>query len=79
MPEPPRPALPPRVLSTADAARYLGVCAGTFRKHVAPQLRQVRAGARVGYDRQQLDAWIEGGPPAVAAMTRPDANPWPVA
>lgn len=45
----------PRLLRIDEAARYLGVSATTVRKLVAP----VKLGARVLWDRRDLDAFVD--------------------
>src|SRR5437667_3499740 len=50
-----------RLLSTACAARYLGVSVWTVRRLVyAGELPAQRRGRRMRFDKKDLDRWIEG-------------------
>ena len=53
------PALAPRLLSLAEAARYCGVSKETFLAHVRPQVGPVPIGARILWDRHALDRWLD--------------------
>jgi len=37
----------------------LGVAETTFRRHIRPQLRKIKVGACVFYDKIDLESWIE--------------------
>jgi excisionase family DNA binding protein len=52
---------PPGLLTAREAARYLGVSAGTLFNHTAPRghIRSIRIGAAVRYSKADLDAAIE--------------------
>jgi excisionase family DNA binding protein len=52
----------PRLLNTAEAARYLGVSAGTlvaWRFHSRYRLPYVRIGRNIRYQEADLIAWLE--------------------
>ena len=61
----PTPVLEPRVVSTAIAARYLGMAHQTFYNRTNPKSKsplpipKVRIGRRVLYDIADLDAFID--------------------
>ena len=55
----PRLPLPARRLLTSDeAAAYLGVSLSTMQKHV--KVAPINIGSAVRYDREALDRWIDG-------------------
>jgi hypothetical protein len=70
-----RPALPdwPRLMSVDLAARYLGIGQTSLRDH-GPQPK--RLGARVLYDRKDLDRWADAldGQPLDAAQRAAEGN-----
>ncbi len=50
----------PRMIRLKDAPRYLGMCKNTFNELVRPFVTEIRYGSMsVGFDRLELDAWIE--------------------
>lgn len=58
------PALPPRLLSTEQAAAYLAVSPRLFAEHIGPHIPRLNV-ARPGavrptwrYDQRRLDEWI---------------------
>jgi predicted DNA-binding transcriptional regulator AlpA len=57
------PALPPRLLRTEEAARWLGLSARTLEKHRCtgggPAYRKL--GGRVVYMVDDLQAWVDAG------------------
>lgn len=54
------PTLVPRLLSVADAARYLGRTEKSIRHLVQRRkLSSIRGDGRVMFDRGDLDAWIQ--------------------
>ncbi len=56
----PSPSLVPRLLSVADAARYLGRTEKSIRHLVQRRkLSSIRGDGRVMFDRCDLDAWIQ--------------------
>jgi predicted DNA-binding transcriptional regulator AlpA len=58
-------ALPgwPRALKEEWAAAYVGLSLTTFRQVVAPAVPAIRLSTgRIGWRREQLDAWIEARP-----------------
>jgi len=58
-----QPALPPRLLRTEEAARWLGLSGRTLEKHrctgTGPAYRKI--GGRVVYVVDDLQAWIDAG------------------
>ena len=58
--DPPKPLLPRRLCSLADAARYLAVSDWTVRQMVwRGDLPHVRLGKRILIDSRDLDGWID--------------------
>ena len=58
--EPAKPALPRRLCSLADAARYLAVSDWTVRQMVWwGDLPHIRRGKRILLDLRDLDGWID--------------------
>lgn len=43
----------------AEAAEYLGLSKGHFRRHVLPKVRVIRLGRRVLVTRASLDRWVD--------------------
>lgn len=58
-----RPVLPPRLLRTEEAARWLGLSGRTLEKHrctgTGPSYRKL--GGRVVYVASDLQAWVDEG------------------
>ena len=55
-------ALTPRLMSAADAARYMGLAEGTVRRMIAAgKLPIVRIGRATRIDRIKLDKLLDGG------------------
>lgn len=69
----PNSVLPPRLLRTDEAARWLGLSGRTLEKHrctgSGPSFRKL--GGRVVYTIADLQAWIDAG---VRQTTTPRAN-----
>jgi len=62
-------AWPPRVLPERAAAYYLGLSPSTFRAEVRPVVAPIRLTAgRVGWVREDLDAWVESRRPGAVAV-----------
>ncbi|MCR5879675.1 AlpA family transcriptional regulator [Phenylobacterium sp. J367] len=67
----PNPALPPRLLRTEEAARWLGLSGRTLEKHrccgTGPSYRKL--GGRVVYMVDDLRAWVDEGARRSTART----------
>lgn len=51
---------PPRIIRLSEAPSYLGMSPRIFNGEVRPHLDEIKIGSRgVGFDRRQLDEWIE--------------------
>lgn len=56
------PSITPRLMTVAEAARYMGVAEGTVRRMVAgDKLPIVRIGRATRIDRVKLDTLLDGG------------------
>jgi predicted DNA-binding transcriptional regulator AlpA len=70
-----QPALPPRLLRTEEAARFLGLSGRTLEKHrctgTGPTFRKL--GGRVVYVLDDLQAWIQQGERRSTSHTGPAA------
>jgi predicted DNA-binding transcriptional regulator AlpA len=52
--------MPPRLLRSDDAAKYLGMSLTLFTEVVRPSLPVITFGRRcVAFDRHDLDAWVD--------------------
>ncbi|HRK19794.1 MAG TPA: hypothetical protein PK970_12605 [Hyphomicrobiaceae bacterium] len=73
----------PRIIRFRDAPAYLGMDRNRFNAEVRPHLTEVPIGAQgIGFDRLELDAWIEdyksrNGRPARKGKITWDANEYP--
>ena len=73
-------AIAPRIIRFRDASNYLGMDRNRFNAEVRPYLTEVPIGKQgVGFDRLELDAWIEdykcrNGRPARKGTLTWDAN-----
>ena len=47
------------LLSAKEAAKWAGVSERTFRRHIRPAIATVKVGARVLFDPQDLEAWVD--------------------
>lgn len=79
----PAPDFAPRIIRFRDAPRYLGMDRNRFNTEVRPHLTEVPIGKQgVGFDRLELDCWIDdyiarnGRPPRKGASTW-DAREYP--
>ena len=55
-------AITPRLMTVAEAARYMGVAEGTVRRMIAgDKLPIVRIGRATRIDRAKLDTLLDGG------------------
>ena len=58
----PDAGITPRLMTVADAARYMGVAEGTVRRMIAgDKLPIVRIGRATRIDRAKLDKLLDGG------------------
>jgi hypothetical protein len=48
------------LLTRDEAARYCRVGLRTFDRRVAPHVRALSIGARILFDRRDIDSWLEG-------------------
>jgi hypothetical protein len=77
---PTAPVLQPRVIRFRDAPFYLGMDRNRFNAEVRPFLTEIPIGKQgVGFDRLELDAWLEdyaarNGRPARKGVLTWDAN-----
>ena len=53
------PALDSPLLTRHEAARYCRVGLRTFDRRVAPHVRALSIGARILFDRRDIDTWLE--------------------
>lgn len=60
-------AYPPRAMAEREAARYCGLSASTFRRQVPVPPRLLSTG-RVGWLREELDAWLDARPRALTGL-----------
>jgi hypothetical protein len=73
----------PRIIRFRDAPRYLGMDRNRFNAEVRPHLTEVPIGKQgVGFDRLELDRWIEdyiarNGRPSRKGDTTWDAREYP--
>ena len=73
----------PRLIRFRDAPIYLGMDRNRFNAEVRPFLTEVPIGAQgIGFDRLELDAWVEdyisrNGRPARKGANTWDANKYP--
>lgn len=80
-----QPASPiaPRIIRFRDAPRYLGMDRNRFNVEVRPYVTEVPIGKQgIGFDRLELDAWIEdyiarNGRPARKGAITWDARQYP--
>ena len=73
----------PRIIRLRDAPFYLGMHRNRFNAEVRPYVTELRIGTQgVGFDRLELDAWVEdyksrNGRPARKGEGTWDANDYP--
>jgi hypothetical protein len=79
----PAPDIAPRIVRFRDAPRYLGMDRNRFNAEVRPYLTEVPIGKQgIGFDRLELDRWIEdyiarNGRPARKGKNTWDAREYP--
>ena len=79
----PEPRLMPRIIRFRDAPSYLGMDRNRFNAEVRPRVTELPIGKQgVGFDRLELDAWVEdykscNGRPARKGDNTWDANEYP--
>ena len=79
----PAPDIAPRIVRFRDAPRYLGMDRNRFNAEVRPYLTEVPIGKQgIGFDRLELDRWIEdyisrNGRPARKGKNTWDAKQFP--
>jgi predicted DNA-binding transcriptional regulator AlpA len=73
----------PRIIRLREAPRYLGMDRNRFNAEVRPYLTEIPIGTQgIGFDRLELDAWVDdhktrnGRPPRKGAIPW-DANEYP--
>lgn len=66
----------PRILrATKEAPAYLGMCRNVFNEVVRPHLREIPIGKQgVGFDRRELDAWVDASLNDAAIDKAPAGN-----
>jgi predicted DNA-binding transcriptional regulator AlpA len=74
----------PRIIRFRDAPRYVGMDRNCFNSEVRPHLTEIPVGKQgVGFDRLELDAWVDeyksrnGRPSRTKGAISPDADEYP--
>ena len=75
--DPSRSAPLPRLIRFRDAPGYLGMDRNRFNAEVRPYLTEVPIGAQgIGFDRLELDAWVDDYITRNGRPARKGANTW---
>lgn len=73
----PWPAVQPRIIRFRDAPTYLGMDRNRFNVEVRPHLTELPIGAQgVGFDRLELDAWVDEYIARNGRPARKGVPPW---